>query len=71
MKYVIPLVLVLAAWLIIDRLVLATSDPGAMGSFGEKMRALGRKIHLVFGIVAVLLLALVLLRLLFLTLGYW
>ena len=63
MKYVTLLVFLLAAWLLINEFVLKDRRREGLDTYGEKLKDLGGRFHLVIGILAVLVLILMVIRL--------
>ena len=64
MRYVTLLVFLLAAWLLINEFVLKDRRREGLETYGEKLKDLGGRFHLVIGILAVLVLIVLLVRLL-------
>ena len=62
MKYVILIVFFLAAWLLIDEFVLRDRGSEGLDSYVDKLKDLGRRFHLVFGILAVLIIIFMVIR---------
>jgi hypothetical protein len=62
MKYVILIVFFLAAWLLIDEFVLRDRGSEGLDSYLDKLKDLGRRFHLVFGILAVLIIIFMIVR---------
>ena len=55
MRYLILLTLILAAWMLLDEFVIKDRGEEGLETYGEKVRDLGRRLHLVFGVLAVLI----------------
>jgi hypothetical protein len=55
MRYVTLIVFVLLAWLLIEEFVFSDRRSEGLESYGDKWRDLGRRLHLVFGILAVII----------------
>lgn len=68
MKYLILLVIILAAWGLLGEFVFKDRDSEGITSLADKFRDLGRRLHLVAGLLAALILGILLLRLVFHTL---
>ncbi len=56
MKYLTLLALALALWFLIDEFVLQDRKSEGLDGYGDKWRDLGRRLHVVFGILAILIL---------------
>lgn len=63
MRYLILIVFVLAAWLLIEEFVFSDRRSEGLETYGDKWKDLGRRLHLVFGILAVLVLVIMVVRL--------
>lgn len=63
MRYLILLIIVLALWLIVERLILSDRGAGTHGTLRAKIQDLAQYVHWVFGVVAIVLLGLMVLRL--------
>ncbi|MEW6138491.1 MAG: hypothetical protein AB1733_09680 [Thermodesulfobacteriota bacterium] len=64
MKYFVFLVLIVAVFTLLLRAIRDSQAPGA-ASFFEQIRQLGRNFHIMVGLVALLLLAIAVLRLIY------
>jgi hypothetical protein len=62
-KYLVLLFLVLAAWFVIEEFVLRDRGSQGLHTYREKWKDLARSIHMVFGILAGLIVALMVVRL--------
>jgi DMSO/TMAO reductase YedYZ heme-binding membrane subunit len=56
MKYLMLLVFGLLAWMLIDEFVFQDRGAEGLDTFGDKLKDLGKRFHIVFGILAVLIL---------------
>ncbi len=62
MKFVILILFVLATWFLIDELVLRDRNSQGLDTFWDRLRDLGKRLHFVFGILAVLIIVIMILR---------
>ena len=62
MKFVIIIVFFLAVWFLIDEFVLSDRREEGLYTFSDRLRDLGRRMHMVFGILAVLIVLIMLVR---------
>lgn len=69
MKYLMLLVILLAAWGLLGEFVFKDRSSEGINSLADKLRDLGRRLHLVAGLMAVLIIGILLLRLVFHT--FW
>ena len=53
MKYLTVLLFILLAWFLIDEFVFQDRESEGLDTYGDKWKDLGRRLHLVFGILAV------------------
>ncbi len=57
MKYLMLLAFTLVAWVLIQEFVLQDRGSEGLDTVGDKLKDLGKRFHIVFGILAVLLIA--------------
>jgi len=62
MRYFLLLLVVLAMWAVLKEFLLKDRGAEGLQTYGDKWRDLGRRLHFIFGVLAVLLLVLMLLR---------
>ncbi len=62
MRYVYLALLVLIAWLLLDEFVLKDRSSEGLGTYRSKWTDLGRRLHFVVGVLAVLMLVFLLIR---------
>jgi hypothetical protein len=65
MRYLIVLAVFLAAWFLIDEFILQDRSSEGLTSFPDKLRDLGKRFHLVFGILAVMIVLMLVARALY------
>jgi hypothetical protein len=65
MKYLMLLVLLLVVWTAVRTFFLEDSGSDGPATFGDKLRNLGRHVHVTIGIAAVVLIVMLVVRLLY------
>jgi hypothetical protein len=63
MRYLILLAFILAGWVLIDEFIFKDRGEEGLETYGDKWRDLGRRLHMVFGILAILVLIIFVVRL--------
>ncbi|MFC1835531.1 hypothetical protein ACFL2Q_12465 [Thermodesulfobacteriota bacterium] len=65
MRYILVLAYLLLAWLLIDEFVLKDRSREGLDTFRDKWKDLGSRLHMVFGILALLMMAFLAVRFVF------
>ncbi len=63
MRYLILVVAIIAAWFVVDEFLIRDRTSEGLRSYREKLKDLGGRLHYVFGILAILIFLIMLLRL--------
>jgi hypothetical protein len=69
MRYLILLTLILAAWMLIHEFIFKDRGDEGLETYGEKVRDLGHRLHVVFGVLAVLIFVIYVVRII--VRAYW
>lgn len=65
MKYLLVLVIVLAVWSLVDQFIRKERPSGDTGSLLDELKDLGRNLHVMVGIIAVIIIILFVARLIY------
>jgi len=70
MRYLTLFIVVLALWVLVERLVLRDRQNGDPGTIRRRLQDFGQYVHWVFGVVAAVLLGLLVVRLIVVSLRW-
>ena len=65
MKYLLVLIIVLAVWSLVDQFIRKDRSSAGTGSFVEDLKDLGRNLHVMVGILAIVIIILFVARLIY------
>jgi len=65
MKYLLVLIIVLALWSLVDQFIRKDRSSEGRGSFFDELKDLGRNLHVMMGILAVIIIILFAARLIY------
>ncbi len=62
MRYFLLIAVLLSLWMLVQEFLLSDRSEEGLDTFGAKLRDLGKRLHVVFGIMAVLIVVYLLVR---------